>query len=132
MASNLKIGTALRNYVVDNGFISAMGSADLNIYTGEQPASPETAASGTLLATINLNSAMGAASNGTSTLGTSQSAEAVATGTAGYARLISGTYILDGSVGTSGADFNLNTLSIVDGGQVTLLSMTVTQPASAA
>jgi hypothetical protein len=41
-----------------------------------------------------------------------------------------GTVVLSGSVGTSGADINLNTLTIGAGATVSITSLTVTVPAS--
>lgn len=48
----LRLSTALRNFVQeDGGFKRAMSNCVLKIYTGSQPATPETAPSGTLLCT---------------------------------------------------------------------------------
>lgn len=107
----------------------------LRIYTGSKPAGPDTAASGTLLADIALNDpAFGSASSGVATLDVTPEptdASANATGTAGYARFTDsdGNGVLDCSVGTSGAEVNLNTLSVVSGVIVTVTSCTYTVPA---
>jgi hypothetical protein len=55
---------------------------------------------------------------------------ALATGTAGYWRVYKSdgtTCVIQGSVGTSGADLNLNTLSLVTGGPVQVNSWTFTE-----
>jgi hypothetical protein len=55
---------------------------------------------------------------------------ALATGTAGYWRIYQSngtTAVMQGSVGTSGADFNLNTIAIVAGGPVQINSWAITE-----
>jgi hypothetical protein len=55
---------------------------------------------------------------------------AAATGTAAWFRAYKSdgvTGVLDGSVGTSGSDLNLNTTSIVSGATVAVTSFTVSQ-----
>ncbi len=108
----------------------------VEIRTGAQPA-VNAVLSGTLLASIDFDDpAFGAASaSGSGAVATAaglpnEDASADATGTAGYAAVLddSGDIIFTGSVGTSGADFNLSTLSIVTGQPVSLESMTYTQP----
>ena len=53
-----------------------------------------------------------------------------ATGTATWFRVVTsgGTFVIDGNVGTSGSDLNLNTTSIVIGGPVQITSFTITAP----
>ena len=108
------------------------GVATLKIYSGSQPATADTAATGTLLATFTLSDpSFGAASSGVITLaGTPKTVAASASGTAGYFRLedSTGVDILDGSVGTSGAELNLNTTTITSGVNVTITSGTITIP----
>jgi len=119
---------------VDDACNAGSGAATLKIYTGSQPATADTAASGTLLATFTLNDpAFGAASNGVITLaGTPKTVAAAATGTAGWFRIETSTpgNVLDGSVGTSGQQINLNTTSITSGVNVTITSGTITMPTS--
>lgn len=119
---------------VDDAINGGTGAATLKIYTGSQPATADTAASGTLLATFTLNDpAFGAASGGTITLaGTPKTVAAAATGTAGWFRIETSTptNVLDGSVGTSGNQINLNTTSITSGVNVTITSGTITMPTS--
>jgi hypothetical protein len=57
-----------------------------------------------------------------------QDSSANATGTAAFFRITTsgGTAIVQGTVGTSGADLNLNTTSIVINGPVAVSSFTIT------
>lgn len=103
-------------------------AAKIKIFTGSIPASPDSANTGTLLATFtgNTSSAFGAVSSGVLTLNnltdSNNQVTAVATGTAGYARIETsgGTAVLDLDVGTSSASIILNTLSITSGGPIQL------------
>jgi hypothetical protein len=123
--------SALANAITTRADAGA-GAATLKIYSGSQPATADTAVTGTLLATFTLNDpSFGAASNGVITLaGTPKTVAASASGTAGYFRLedSTGVDILDGSVGTSGAELNLNTTTITSGVNVTITSGTITVP----
>jgi len=126
----IKLDTSIRNAIVDE-IVTNLGSGDVKIYTGTQPADPDSAATGTLLCTISISSGMTSASSGSSSLTSApESGTANATGTAGWARLISGGYNIDGSVATSGGDFTINTLSIVSGGSVSLTAFSINQAAS--
>lgn len=111
--------------------------------TGTQPTDPDTTVSGTLLFTLvcsdpAFGAAADAAPGATATASSvSSDASADATGTLGYCRASAtndgATPLddhLDGEAGTSGADFNFNTLSIVSGSTVSLSSWTVTMPES--
>jgi len=111
----------------------------ISIYSGAQPATTLTADSGTKLSTLTLSStafaaATNATSNGiaTATANTITSdTSAAATGTAGYFRLktaTGGTTIVQGNVGTSGCDMNLNTTSINAGDTVAITSFLITLP----
>lgn len=103
-------------------------SGTINFYTGTQPANANTALSGnTLLATLTFgNPAFGsAAAGGVITANAITSGTAVATGTATFARILESngtTVIMDCQVGTSGAYINMNTTSIVTGGNVAISS----------
>lgn len=108
----------------------------LDVRTGAQPADPDTAATGTLLATLTFSDpAFGAASDGApggllTASAITQDSSADATGTAGYFRIrATGTGaddVADGECGTSGADLNFNTTSITSGSAVSITSLTVT------
>jgi hypothetical protein len=116
MASNLKYSNGTRN-AQQQGLITYAGSgAIIKIYQGTQPTNANTAISGqTLLVSLTISGGFGTDSNGTLTLGTVSDGTAVATGTAEFFRITKSdgtTVIMDGSVGTSGADLNLNNTSI--------------------
>ena len=116
MASNLKYSNGTRN-AQQQGLITYAGSGSIiHIYQGTQPADANTAISGqTLLVSLTISGGFGTDSNGTLTLGTVSDGTAVATGTAEFFRITKSdntTVVMDGSVGTSGCDLNLNNTSI--------------------
>jgi hypothetical protein len=116
MASNLKYSNGTRN-AQQQGLITYAGSgAIIKIYQGTQPTNANTAISGqTLLVSLTISGGFGTDSDGTLTLGTVSDGTAVATGTAEFFRITKSdgtTVIMDGSVGVSGADLNLNNTSI--------------------
>lgn len=122
------MSTTLRNARLDAITTAAGASALLKIYDGTRPATGGTVT--TLLATLTCNATFApASSGGTLTLNSITSANAVATSTATWARLTTsgGTFVLDCSVGTSGADINLNTTSIVSGASVAVTSAVFTE-----
>jgi hypothetical protein len=109
----------------------AGASALLRIYDGSRPATGGTAT--TLLAELTCNATFAPAPSGqVLTLNAITSdTSANATGTATWFRIVQSggsTHVLDGSVGTSGADLNLNSTSIVTGGTVAVSSFTITAP----
>lgn len=133
MAQTLTLPTSLRN-TLGQAFVDAIDAGGaggtLEIRTGS------TDGAGTLLLTFTLDAtSFGAFSAGVANLdvGSTISATAAATGTAGHARLkdSNGTLVAGGiSVGTSGASVNLSTTSVVSGVVYQLTGGTVTQPAS--
>jgi hypothetical protein len=104
-------------------------AATIEIRTGSKPATPETTVTGTLLATVAISGSF-TSSGGVLTAADPASVSVVATGTAGYFRLkkSGGTAVLDGTIGTSGADMNLTTTSLVSGGTVDLGVPSITVP----
>lgn len=117
--------------LVDGG----VGAGKLRIYDGSQPAGPDTALSGqTMLAEFTLaDPAFGAASNGVATLAsTPRTTTGAAAGTAAWFRVLdsNNVAVMDGAVGTSGAELNLNTLTISVGVNVEITSGSITMPAS--
>ena len=130
----LRLSTTARNALANAlaTAINANGNAGtIKIYSGSQPADPQTAASGTLLATLTLpNPPFGSAATGVITANSIAQVNAVATNTAGWARVADagGNAIMDVDVGTSGATINLNTTAIVSGGPVAITSATLTVP----
>lgn len=84
-----------------------------------------------LLATLPLSAtAFGSASSGVATANTITSDSAAdATGTAAFFRGVNsgGTAVVQGLVGTSGADMNLNSVSLQSGATVSITSWTLTE-----
>lgn len=109
------------------------GPGTMKIYTGAQPATPATAASGTLLATVTLTDpAFGAPAAGVASLGDPASVLAVATGTAGWARFADsdGKAVFDGHVTPTGGGgvVTLSSTSLVSGNPVDITGGTYAQP----
>jgi hypothetical protein len=134
MASNIKMAVALRNAILDAITTFAGGSALIKIYSGSQPTDGDTAIGAqVLLATLTCNATFApGASSGTLTLNSiSSDTSADATNTAAWFRMLKSdatTKVMDGTVGTSGCDINLNTTSIVSGATVALTSAVFTGP----
>ena len=127
----LGVNSTTRNAWLDSITSRAGASALLRIYDGTQPATGGTAT--TLLAELTCNATFApAASGGVLTLNAITSdASANATGTATWFRIVQSggsTHVFDGTVGTSGADLNLNSVSIVATGSVAVSSFTITAP----
>jgi len=112
-----------------NGHTAALNGGYLEIRTGTQPATVATAASGTLLGTLTLSATAFAPASGGSAAANAITGDssADATGTAGWFRAYTsgGVAYSDGAVGTSGAELNLNSTSIVAGGTINVTSWTV-------
>jgi hypothetical protein len=131
MASNLNYAVTLINNQLDE-ITSAIGSSGfLRIYDGTQPATADTAIGAqTMLAELPLSTtAAGAASSGALTLSAiTDEASAAATGTASWGALVTsaGVRKVDFSVGTSGADLNLDSVSITAGQVVSVSSFVIT------
>lgn len=112
---------------------TAIGNAGiLKMYSGTPPANVGAALSGnTLLAQLTCGSPFAPAASGgvltANAISTESSADG--TGTATFFRLTDsgGTAKIQGSIGTSGADLNLNTTSIVTGAAVSVTSATITE-----
>lgn len=124
----LAYSTTLRNARLDAITTAAGGSALLRIYDGSRPATGGSAT--TLLAELTCNATFApGASSGVLTLNAiTADSSANATGTATWFRIVTSgaTFVLDGNVGTSGSDLNLNTTSIVSGANVSVSSFTIT------
>lgn len=133
----LRVSNAARSAAADAIRLlvdAGTGAGKLRIYNGTQPTGPDTAVSSqTLLAEFTLaDPSFGAASNGVTTLqGTPRTTTGLAAGTASWFRVLdsNNVAILDGAVGTSGADLNLNTTTISVGVNVEITSGAVTVPA---
>lgn len=125
----LGYASGLRNAQLDAITTFAGNSGKLRIYNGTRPATGGTAT--TLLAELTCNATFApAASGAVLTLNAiTQDASADATGTATWFRLVKSdgtTHVMDGDVGTSGSDLNLNSTSLTAGATVSVTSFTIT------
>ena len=97
------------------------GACAFQIWSGSAPASADLPATGTLLLTTNLGGTniWNAASGGAASLASNPASTALATNTAGYARLTKTygafTFIMQGSVGTAATDFVVSTTALTAG-----------------
>lgn len=124
------MAVALRNSRLDAITTFTGGSALLRIYDGTRPATGGAATNLLAELTCNATFAPGAASAVLTLNAITSDTAANATGTATWARIVKSdgtTHVLDCSVGTSGADINLNTVSIVTNAQVSVTSATITE-----
>jgi hypothetical protein len=132
MAANTHASQAGWNAAL-NALLALLNGGFCDVYSGTQPATPDTALSGnTLLASLTLSAtAFGNAASGSATANAIGSATAGNTGTATFCRFFKSdhtTAVLDCSVGTSGADVNLNDTAITSGGTVSVTSYSVSMP----
>lgn len=127
----ISYAVTLKNAKLD-AITTAIGSSGLlRIYSGTPPANADTALSGnTLLAELALSAtfAAGASSGVLTASAIASDTVADATGTASFFRLTTsgGTAKVQGTVGTSGADLNLNTVAIQANATVSVSSLTLT------
>lgn len=129
----VQIGTALRNVLCDAA-VDRLDAGTIKFRTGSPPATPATADSGTLLATCTFGTpAFGAAATGVATANAITPDSSIdATGTAGHFRILTSGAVVDwqGTAGEAAEDVVLNDADLVIGGTLTIISMTITQPAS--
>ena len=130
MASALHTKTTLRNSMMDQISPAIGASGLLRLYTDPQPVTADTALTTQVqLAELALSvTAFGAAASGQITANAiADDAAADATGTATWASLLTaaGVRIIDLSVGTVGADVNLNSTAIQAGARVSITSFTL-------
>jgi len=126
----LKTNIAFRNSLA-NQLNNLFTGGTIEIRTGAQPATADTAASGTLLATIPLPvSPFAAASGGAVAKSGAWLVVAIATGTSGYARFknVAGTMAFDVTVAETGGDLTIDDDAIVSGGVVLVTAFTYTFP----
>ena len=131
----VQLSTALRNSLLDQYEAFIGTSAILKIRSGTQPATPETADSGTVLVTVNAPSdwMAAAASASKAKAGTWQDPSADATGTPGHYRLYASDGVTCHEQGTvtltgGGGDMTLDDMSITAGQVVTITSWTKNWP----
>lgn len=131
-----RIATATASAMADAavGLIDAgAGPGAINVYSGAQPATANTAPTGTLLLTFTLNDpAFAAAAAGVATLDIAPAlvATGLADAAAGWFRVFDsdGNGVFDGACATAGAQLNLSTTDITTGLEVTIESGSFTQP----
>jgi len=118
-----------RANLITTAIDAGAGAGLLRVYDGSRPATGGSAT--TLLAELTFTdpSAPGASSGVLTFSAITADASANATGTATWCRFVdsTGAFVLDGSVGTSGADYILNTTSITTGVQVSCTSAVITE-----
>lgn len=121
--------TELRNAKLDVNSTVIGNAGKLEIYAGTDSAGTANA-EGTLLAVFTLGSPFApAAVNGVQSPTLPAATTAVATGTAGWARVTKAdgsTAVMDLTLGTSGAQINLSSLSLTQNGSVSVTSWTIT------
>lgn len=130
--------SAAANAIV--ALIDAGTAGKLRIYGNTQAAGPDTTTAEVLLAefTLDATASFGAASNGVATLDATPAltATGAAAGTATWFRIVDSSAgagaagLVDGAVGTSGAELNLNTTTVSSGLSMSITSGTLTMPAS--
>lgn len=131
MALTQKLSNAAVNAEVD-ALAALLNTGYLRIYSGSQPTDADTAIGAqVLLAELRFGAtAFGAASVGVAIANAiTQDSSADATGTAAWFRALKSdgtTVVMDGSVGTSGANLNLNSVAISSGAAVAVSSFTLT------
>jgi hypothetical protein len=108
------------------------GAGTLRIYDGSVPADADTALSGnTLLAQLTMSDPSAAGASGGDWTASSITADssADASGTASFFRILdsNAAVVLQGTVGTTGADLNLNSVSITAGDNVAVSSFVITE-----
>jgi len=140
----LRLSTGLRNKMLDTGSVKTIFAAgSIEIYTGVQPADADQTPTGSLLVSIDMAGA-GINFEVNATAGTLEklasevwSANAAATGTAGWYRLkaaadtdaVSTTEArIDGTVGTFGADLAISSTAVVSGAPQTIDAYSITIP----
>lgn len=128
-----KLSNAAANAAADAA-CALVNTGYLRIYDGAQPANADAAlTTQVLLAELRFNAtAFGAAAAGVATANAiTADSDINNTGTAAWFRALKSdgaSAVFDGSVGVSGCDLNLSTVSLVQHGTVSIASFTYTQP----
>jgi hypothetical protein len=125
----LAFADALRNSQLDEitaDIDAGSGAGLIRIYDGTRPATGAAITTQTLLATLTLSDpSFPAASSGSMTANSiTDDSSADATGTASWFRVVDSdsNFVMDGDVGTSGSDLNLNSTAITAGVTVSISS----------
>lgn len=146
----VRLSTGLRNKMLDGGasggIKGALNLGFINIYSGSQPLSADSAATGTLLGTVSVNGGGAGLTFDPSVSGTISKAAAevwkfngLANGTAGWfrhypaggnpANSSTSEARIDGAIATSGGDMNLTNVAVAVGIPNTVDVYQFTQPA---
>jgi hypothetical protein len=134
--ATLRLSTTARNAAaeaVTTLLDAGSGPGKIELRTGSMPATPQTAATGTLLATVVLSDPQsGAASAGVDTITNPASVTGVADGTAGWARFLDSNNVVvmdcDVTATGGGGSITLSTTTVSTGVTVDLDAITYTQP----
>jgi hypothetical protein len=128
MSLAVKFNTTLRNAIANAVETTIGTSPTLQIRTGSPPAGPDSAASGTLLATVSVPSDwLTDASSGAKSKSGTWTATAVGTGDVGHWRMMQGsTCFAQGHAGLSGASMTVSALALVPDQTFTVSTVTVT------
>ena len=127
----LQYSTTHRNDALSDLVTLAGATPYLLIYCGSAPANVGTTDTNTIAAALPIANPLGTVSNGVLTFGTITSASATTSCTVGHFRVATSaagtTPILQGTIGTVGADLNLNSVSISTGQILQVTSYTITE-----
>ena len=131
--TGLALATTIRTTrmeAIKTAIDAGAGPGTIKFYTTPLPATTGAAISTqTLLGTLTLSDPCGSVTGGVLTFSAiSDDISADATGTIAFGRIqdSDGTFVLDGTAGTSGAVFIFNTVAAVSGGVIRVLSATLT------
>lgn len=139
MSFDLKYAATLKDSQLDDITTKLGANALLRLYGGSKPASPDTAIGAQpLLAELDLSATAAPAVSTTShiwtanAIGNGTGTAAASTGTnATFYRAFKSdgtTAVVDGTVGVTGADLNLNNINIATGQVVSVSAWTITHP----
>jgi hypothetical protein len=133
MALNPKTAVASRNLALDAAF-DILNSGKFRGYDSTQPTDADTALGAQVLlfdCALNATAFAAAGSGSKAANAITNDSSADATGTLTWCSLLNSSNVrkMDMSAGTSGANANFNTVSIVAAGTVSITSCTVTQAA---
>jgi len=133
MALNPKTAALARNAALDAITTHMGASGSMRWYDGTQPTNADTAlGSQVLIVTLPLSNPIApAASNGVLTLSAITGANAVATGNpvTWFSLLAGTTRKIDGTIGTSGCDLNVNSVTVGSGAACSCSSLTISMAA---
>lgn len=124
MAANIE----LRNKIL-NDYGTVIGTGTLTIYSGTPPASADAALSSNTALVVHTLAGFTAASNGSMSSNAVADATISASGTASFARIVSGTYVEQLAVGTSGTPVVVNSTTYTENGNSQIVSITLTKGA---